>query len=71
MDHMLNPQAFATKIQPRIIDIQCDDLRARDDYRRAMIGVIARRAASVALARARGESFPIPATPAFMEGSAR
>jgi CO/xanthine dehydrogenase FAD-binding subunit len=47
------------------------DLRAREDYRRAMIGVIARRAASVALARARGESFPIPATPAFMEGSAR
>lgn len=47
------------------------DLRADDDYRRAMIGVIAKRAASVAIARARGEAFPIPATPVFMEGSAR
>ena len=47
------------------------DLRADEDYRRAMIGVIAKRAAQVALARARGEQFPIPATPAFMEGSAR
>ena len=37
----------------------------------AMIGVIAKRAAQVAVARARGEAFPIPATPVFMEGSAR
>ena len=46
------------------------DLRADEDYRRAMIGVIAKRAAMVAIVRARGEAFPIPATPAFMEGSA-
>ena len=32
---------------------------------------IAKRAAQVAVARARGEAFPIPATPVFMEGSAR
>jgi hypothetical protein len=36
-----------------------------------MIGVIAKRAVSVAVRRARGEEFPIPATPVFMEGSAR
>jgi len=47
------------------------DLRANEDYRRAMIGVIAKRAVSVAVRRARGEEFPIPATPVFMEGSAR
>lgn len=46
------------------------DLRADEEYRRAMIGVIAKRAAQVAVARARGEAFPIPATPVFMEGSA-
>ena len=46
------------------------DLCADEDYRRAMIGVIAKRAAMVAIVRARGEAFPIPATPAFMEGSA-
>lgn len=46
------------------------DLRASEEYRRAMAGVIARRAADVALRRARGEAFPVPATPAFMEGSA-
>ena len=47
------------------------DLRANEDYRRAMIGVIAKRAVDVAIRRARGEEFPIPATPVFMEGSAR
>jgi CO/xanthine dehydrogenase FAD-binding subunit len=47
------------------------DLRAKEDYRRAMIGVIAKRAVDVAVRRARGEEFPIPATPVFMEGSAR
>ena len=47
------------------------DLRAKEDYRRAMAGVIAKRAVSVALTRARGESFPIPATPVFMERSAQ
>ncbi|MGI9117709.1 MAG: FAD binding domain-containing protein [Gaiellales bacterium] len=46
------------------------DLRAAEDYRRAMIGVIAKRAVSVAMQRARGVEFPIPATPVFMEGSA-
>ncbi len=46
------------------------DLRASEDYRRAMAGVIAKRAIDVALRRARGEDFPVPATPAFMEGSA-
>ena len=47
------------------------DLRAKEDYRRAMIGVIAKRAVDVAVRRARGEEFPIPATPVFMEGSTR
>ncbi len=45
------------------------DLRANEDYRRAMAGVIAKRAVAVAAQRARGESFPIPATPVFMKGS--
>ena len=57
-----SPAAEATPIS---------DLRANEDYRRAMIGVIAKRAISVAIRRARGEEFPIPATPVFMEGSAR
>jgi CO/xanthine dehydrogenase FAD-binding subunit len=42
------------------------DLRAPADYRRAMVGVIARRAALVAATRARGEDFPVPATQAFI-----
>jgi CO/xanthine dehydrogenase FAD-binding subunit len=42
------------------------DLRAPEQYRRAMAGVIARRAVVVAVARARGEAFPIPATQAFI-----
>ena len=47
------------------------DLRANADYRRAMAGVIAKRAVAVAAQRARGEAFPIPATPVFMKGSGR
>jgi long-chain acyl-CoA synthetase len=45
------------------------DLRGTDDYRRAMAGVIAKRAVTVALLRAGGDAFPIPATPVFMKGS--
>ncbi len=45
------------------------DLRGTDEYRRAMAGVIAKRAVTVALLRAGGEDFPIPATPVFMKGS--
>ena len=37
------------------------DVRASDRYRRAMAVVIARRAMDVALARARGDSVPVPA----------
>jgi CO/xanthine dehydrogenase FAD-binding subunit len=38
------------------------DVRASADYRRAMATVIARRAVSYALARARGEHVPVPAS---------
>jgi CO/xanthine dehydrogenase FAD-binding subunit len=38
------------------------DVRASADYRRAMARVIARRAVSYALARARGEHVPVPAS---------
>ncbi len=41
------------------------DVRGSADYRRAMATVIARRAITTALARARGERFPIPASPAL------
>lgn len=41
------------------------DVRGSAEYRRAMAAVIARRAISTALARARGEQFPIPASPAL------
>jgi CO/xanthine dehydrogenase FAD-binding subunit len=41
------------------------DVRGTADYRRAMAAVIARRAISTALARVRGEQFPIPASPAL------
>ena len=41
------------------------DVRASEDYRRAMAAVIARRAIEAALARARGEEVPIPASPAL------
>jgi CO/xanthine dehydrogenase FAD-binding subunit len=41
------------------------DVRASERYRRAMAEVIARRAIVAALARARGEHVPIPASPAL------
>jgi CO/xanthine dehydrogenase FAD-binding subunit len=41
------------------------DVRGTADYRRAMAAVIARRAITAALARARGEHVPIPASPAL------
>jgi xanthine dehydrogenase iron-sulfur cluster and FAD-binding subunit A len=41
------------------------DVRGSADYRRAMAAVITRRAIVVAIARARGERFPIPASPAL------
>jgi CO/xanthine dehydrogenase FAD-binding subunit len=41
------------------------DVRGSADYRRAMAAVIARRAIRAALARARGEHVPIPASPAL------
>jgi CO/xanthine dehydrogenase FAD-binding subunit len=43
------------------------DVRASADYRRAMAAVIARRAVTAAIARARGssDSVPIPASPAL------
>ena len=41
------------------------DVRGSAEYRRAMAAVIARRAIATALARARGERFPIPASPAL------
>ncbi len=44
------------------------DVRASADYRRAMAAVIGRRAIEVALARARGEHVPVPASPALHGG---
>lgn len=41
------------------------DVRASADYRRAMAAVITRRAIAAAVARARGESVPVPASPAL------
>jgi CO/xanthine dehydrogenase FAD-binding subunit len=41
------------------------DVRASETYRRAMAAVMARRAIEAAVARARGESVPIPASPAL------
>ena len=41
------------------------DVRGSADYRRAMAAVLTRRAIATALARARGERFPIPASPAL------
>jgi len=38
------------------------DVRASEDYRRAMAAVLARRAIEAAVARARGESVPVPAS---------
>lgn len=42
------------------------DLRAPEDYRRAMAGVIAQRAALAAVRRARGDVLPVPATHASL-----
>jgi carbon-monoxide dehydrogenase medium subunit len=38
------------------------DVRASADYRRAMAAVIARRAIEAAVARAKGETVPVPAS---------
>jgi len=56
--------AAATASQP------ISDVRGPADYRRAMAAVIARRAIAAALARARGEDVPIPASPALHGGAA-
>jgi carbon-monoxide dehydrogenase medium subunit len=45
------------------------DVRASEDYRRAMAAVLARRAIEAAVARARGASIPIPAS-RFLHGAA-
>jgi CO/xanthine dehydrogenase FAD-binding subunit len=42
-----------------------DDVRGSAAYRRAMAEVIARRAISSAIARAKGEFVPMPASPAL------
>jgi CO/xanthine dehydrogenase FAD-binding subunit len=44
------------------------DVRASADYRRAMAEVVARRVLSVAVARARGEAVPVPASSAVFAG---
>lgn len=41
------------------------DVRASEEYRRAMAAVIARRAIGAAVARASGETVPVPASPAL------
>jgi carbon-monoxide dehydrogenase medium subunit len=41
------------------------DVRASEEYRRAMAAVITRRAIEAAVARAKGETVPIPASPAL------
>ena len=41
------------------------DVRGSDRYRRAMAAVMARRAINAAVARARGQDVPIPASPAL------
>jgi CO/xanthine dehydrogenase FAD-binding subunit len=48
--------------------VPISDVRASEDYRRAMAAVIARRAIDAALARARGEAIPVPASPALFGG---
>jgi CO/xanthine dehydrogenase FAD-binding subunit len=52
-------QAAATGSAP------ISDVRASEEYRRAMAAVIARRAIEAAVARANGESVPVPASPAL------
>ncbi len=39
-----------------------DDVRASADYRRAMLDVVVRRTVAAAIARARGEDIPVPAS---------
>ena len=46
------------------------DVRASAGYRRAMAEVVARRALTVAVARARGETVPVPASSAVFPGGA-
>jgi len=58
-------QAAAAAAQP------ISDVRASADYRRAMAEVVARRALTVAVARALGEAVPVPASTAvFAAGGA-
>jgi CO/xanthine dehydrogenase FAD-binding subunit len=46
------------------------DVRASADYRRAMAEVVVRRVLTAALARARGEAVPVPASSALFGGGA-
>jgi CO/xanthine dehydrogenase FAD-binding subunit len=46
------------------------DVRASADYRRAMAEVVARRVLAAAVARARGEAVPVPASSALFGGGA-
>jgi len=55
-------QAAAAAAEP------ISDVRASEAYRRAMAAVITRRAIEAALARARGEAVPVPASPALHGG---
>lgn len=58
-------EAAAAAAQP------ISDVRADADYRRAMVAVIARRAVGAALARARGEQVPHPASRTFADDRER
>ena len=57
-------QAAAAAAQP------ISDVRASADYRRAMAEVVARRALTVAVARAAGEAVPVPASTTSFGGAA-
>jgi CO/xanthine dehydrogenase FAD-binding subunit len=58
----LAAQAAAAASEP------ISDVRASEDYRRAMAAVLARRAIEAAVARARGTSVPVPAS-RFLHGA--